>query len=78
MNLVPKDPNSSHRYVYYAPSDGQSYYIYANLERGSRDPQTCGGNGSACSSLSTNNIPSSACGSGVLCNYGVSSPNVTP
>lgn len=76
MNLVPKDPNSSNRYVYYATSDGQSYYLYANLERGIKDPQVCNADGSACGSLTTNSISATACGG--ICNYGVSSPNVTP
>lgn len=76
MNLVPKDPKSTHKYVYYAPSDGQSYYIYANLERGMKDPQVCNTGGSACASLSTLGILSTACGA--TCNYGVSSPNVSP
>ncbi len=77
MNIVPKDPNSTHRYVYYAPSDGQSYYIYANLERGTKDPQICNTDGSACDSLTVNGISATACGGvTVTCNYGVSSPNV--
>ena len=75
MNLVPKDPNSSNRYVYYTPSDGQSYYIYANLERGSKDPQTC--SGGACTSPSGSGMNmNTACTK--VCNFGFSSPNVTP
>lgn len=76
MNLVPKDPKSSNRYVYYVSSDGQSYYIYANLERGMKDPQVCNADGSGCDSLTTNSISATACGG--TCNYGVSSPNVSP
>lgn len=79
MNIVPRDPNTSRRYVYYTSSDGQSYYLYANLERGAKDPQVCNGGG-ACTSLSGNGISAAACtGSATLpCNYGVSSPDVTP
>lgn len=73
MNVVPQDPSSGHAYVYY--SNGQSYYIYANLSRGGKDPQACNGGG-ACSSLSVNGIPSSSCGA--VCNFGVSSPDVSP
>lgn len=72
---LPKDPTPSTRnYVYYASSNGQSYWIYASLQRNS-DPQACNG-GAACSSLSTNSIPGTACGQ--TCNFGVSSPNVSP
>lgn len=72
MNLLPKDPSSG-RYVYY--SDGQSYYLYANLERGSKDTQACANlNANECGNkpFSTPN----ACGG--PCNYGVSSPDKTP
>ncbi len=72
MIPLPKDPNSSKNYVYYAGSDGQSYYIYASLDRGAKDPQACN-NGAVCA-----NVPAVAsCGNSV-CNYGVSSPNVSP
>ncbi len=74
MNVVPSDPTSLHKYVYYAPADRQSYYIYASLNRGA-DPQACNG-GNACSSLSVFGISATACGG--TCNFGVSSPNVSP
>ncbi len=73
MNLLPKDPTASKNYVYY--STGQSYYLYASLDRGGSDPQACN-SGNACSSLSANGIASTACGG--TCNYGVTTPNVTP
>ncbi len=74
MNLVPKDPIASKNYVYY--SAGQSYYLYASLDRGSKDPQSC-------QSLNVNgeclNVPAAnLCGTGVKCNFGVTSPNVSP
>lgn len=72
---LPKDPAPPGRgYVYYASSDGQAYYLYASLERNS-DPRVCS-SGNACASLTSNGIASTACGS--TCNYGVSSPNVSP
>jgi len=74
MNVLPRDPSGSKNYVYYAPSsaNGQSYYLYANLDRGGNDPQACNNNGAACL-----NVPGGAdCGG--TCNYGVSSPNVSP
>ena len=70
MNVVPKSPNG--RYVYYS-GDGQTYYLYASLERPG-DSQACNGGG-ACSGSSLTDL-STACGG--VCNYGVSSPNVSP
>lgn len=74
MNVLPKDPTLGNTYVYYS-SGGQIYYIYANLGRGAADPQACN-SGNACTSLSGNGIPATACGG--TCNFGVSSPNVSP
>lgn len=74
MNSLPKDPTSGHTYIYYS-SNGQSYYIYANLGRGAADPNSCN-SGNACTSLSGNGISPVACGG--TCNFGVSSPNVSP
>ena len=74
MDLLPKDPSSSKKYVYYVASDGQAYFIYASLDMMS-DPQSCN-RGAVCLSLSSNSIPDKACGG--TCNFGVSSPNVSP
>jgi type II secretory pathway pseudopilin PulG len=76
MNRLPEDPNSNQKYVYY--SSGQSYYIYATLDRGSLDSQACSNldaNGE-CSSIAVNGIAVKSCGG--ACNYGVSSPDVAP
>jgi general secretion pathway protein G len=72
MNELPKDPVSTQNYVYY--STGQAYYLYAHLERGAGDPDVCN-KGNACT-----NVPNGVTCStgGAVCNYGVSSPNVTP
>ena len=68
MNTVPKDPASGKYYIYYSPStDRQTYYLYASLERGTAADDCKGA-----SPCHTN-----ACGS-ANCNFGVSSPNVTP
>lgn len=76
MSILPKDPSSSKNYVYFSSSsDGQTYYIYASLDRGGNDPQACFPNGSACSSAAKRNV-ATACGGN--CNYGISSPNVSP
>lgn len=79
ISTLPKDPTSSNTYVYFSPAgNGQTYYLYANLETGALNPQACN-NGKACSQFSSGipGFPSdTACGG--ICNYGVSSPNVSP
>lgn len=75
MAELPKDPSSKKKYVYVRSLTGQAYYLYASLDRGGNDPQACFANGNPCSSAITNNVPT-ACGGN--CNYGVSSPNVSP
>ncbi len=84
MSTLPKDPSGSRNYVYYSPTDtftgrqGQSYYLYASLEGGANDSQACN-KGNACVSLTANNLSGTVCGTGVpVCNYGISSPNVSP
>ncbi len=72
IGTLPKDPSASRNYIYYSPSGGQSYYLYASLERGSADAQACNG-GSACA-----NVPGGASCGGGTCNYGISSSNVSP
>ena len=75
MNLLPKDPVGSDNYVYY--STGQSYYLYATLDRGSLDPQVCKNLvGNECPSVSANGIPAKSCGG--YCDYAATSPNVAP
>lgn len=83
MTVLPNDPlYSSRKYVYYSDTSGQKYWIYASLERGTKDPNVCtsGGNGVCSMPTSSSDTPnpptSSACGQ--PCNFGVSSPNVTP
>lgn len=65
---LPNDPNPAKRYGY--RSTGQAYYMYASLDRGSKDPQACNG-GSACTNATGVNC-------GDVCNFGLTSPNVTP
>lgn len=77
MAKLPKDPIAADSYIYYTPASGnhQTYYLYATLQRGANDPQSCN-NGAVCTGLSGSGIANTACGG--TCNYGVSSPNVTP
>lgn len=73
MDVLPKDPSGSKTYAYYSPStaNGQTYFLYASLDRGGKDPQACNSDGSKCA-----NAQDAICGN--VCNFGVSSPNVTP
>lgn len=78
MATVPQDPLPNYTYIYYSPpsANGQTYYLYASLQRGANDEQVCN-KGAACTSLSGTGFPgANACGS--VCNYGVSSSNVSP
>lgn len=80
MSKVPKDPRPSNVYQYYSPPStaGQTYYLYANMERGAKDPQVCN-NGNACTSILSGGAGypvANSCGG--TCNYGISSPNVSP
>ncbi len=90
MDLVPKDPDSSRTYVYYAPGGSpQSYYLYTSIEQGPNDTQTCKATVSNCINnpesltyCTCGNVPAAvdcgASGKHHPCNYGVSSPNTTP
>ncbi|MDO8620790.1 MAG: prepilin-type N-terminal cleavage/methylation domain-containing protein [Candidatus Levybacteria bacterium] len=78
INILPKDPNSAKRYVYYVSpaSNGQGYYLYASLDRAGKDPQACNTSGTDCV-----NVPAPmSCGynNDYNCNYGISSPNLSP
>lgn len=75
MTTLPKDANNSQSYVYYVSSDGQSYILYASLERGAADPQSCN-LGAACNSMGSRSITVTACGG--VCNYGVASADINP
>ncbi len=75
MATLPIDPKSSKRtYVYFAPSNRQSYWLYASLER-NNDRQLCNF-GNPCPSLTINGIPTSSCGD--TCNFALTSSNVIP
>lgn len=79
MNPLPKDPTASKNYVYYSIG-GQSYYLYASLDRGAEDPQSCPNLKNY--NWECKNVPApTLCGptgAGIKCNYGVSTPNVSP
>jgi len=75
MSVLPKDPSGTRKYIYYSPDD-HTYLLYTSLERGANDPQVCTGTGNKCT-----NVPTGAdCGNdgnSAICNYGVSSQNVS-
>lgn len=77
ISSLPKDPNGSQYYIYIsgASDNYQSYRLYASLERGIKDPQICNkGSNTACSGA-----VGVTCGTNAqVCNYGVTSPNVSP
>lgn len=73
MDVLPIEESSSKTYAYWTDSTGQSYAIYASLDRGSRDPQACHTDNSPCTNAELNGID---CGG--VCDYGVTSPNIAP
>ncbi len=73
MNNVPKDPAAGVNYAYVASSDLQSYYLYASFDN-KNDTGLCN-SGAACQNAPTTNNP---CGANRVCDYGVSSPDVSP
>jgi|SRR5581483_704860 len=77
ISILPIDPRaaSGTKYVYVTANNGQTYYLYASLERASTDASACNA-GAACLGLSGLGVSNTACGS--TCNYGVTSPNVSP
>jgi type II secretory pathway pseudopilin PulG len=74
LKTLPRDPSKNKTYIYYVKPDRQAYYLYASLDRG-QDKETCN-SGLACSSLAVNGLSPTACGR--VCNYGLSSANVSP
>lgn len=79
MDILPLDPKVAKSYAYWADAAGQSYVLFAALDRGSKDPQACNG-GSACARTVGTGIGGTniTCGTNISCTYGVSSPNISP
>jgi len=50
-----KSGDPSRTYVYFTTDNGQTYYLYANLERGAYDKEACN-KGEVCESISDNGI----------------------
>lgn len=70
MDVLPLDPKTAKNYAYWTDTTGQSYALYASLDRGAKDPQACNG-GALCSGAT-----GITCGG--ICNYGVTSSNISP
>ena len=78
MSIMPKDPSSPSRDYAYL-SNGESYWLYASLERGNKDSQACNKNSSNGGPCAGGILPAQKCGPVTgACNYDVSSPNVSP
>ncbi len=79
MDVLPIDPKTAKSYAYWSDSTGQSYALYAALDRGGNDPQACN-SGNACQSTQGTGLGGTniTCGTNVACNYGVTSPNISP
>lgn len=72
MDVLPIEQRNNKTYAYWTDSTGQSYALYASLDREGRDPQACN-NGNACVNAEVRNVN---CGG--ICNYGVTSSNISP
>lgn len=75
MGILPKDSSFEKTFVYVADSsNGQSYSLYANLDRGVNDLDSC--RQGKCPRAPDDKF----CGnsSSYICNYGVSSSNISP
>jgi general secretion pathway protein G len=77
MAKVPSDPTPAKKYAYFTTGNGQTYFLYANLDRGTTDPQACSNPtlGTACPNAVSNGL-TNACGG--ACNFGLTSSNATP
>lgn len=82
--ILPIDTNSSYNYVYVVSNSNQSYRLYSYLERNTFDPQICKFNESACQTNKDQancTCPGAASltnNCGKICNYGITSPDLTP
>lgn len=86
MNVLPSDPGSGKSYIYDVDESRQAYRLYTSLDRGGLDPDAClaqnpdcradpDGEACLCEGIGAE-IDTAVCGG--VCNYGVSSPNISP
>lgn len=79
MDVLPVDQNGAKNYAYWVDESngGQSYALYASLDRGGKDPQACNGGG-ICTNAIGHGALNADISCGGVCNYGVSSSNIAP
>lgn len=77
LQRLPQDGTAGKTYAYYSTVSGDSFWLFASLDRGGKDPQACNPDGTTeggvC--LKAQNYSVSCIRT---CNYGISSPNVSP
>jgi prepilin-type N-terminal cleavage/methylation domain-containing protein len=73
MQVVPQDSASGQQYAY--QSTGQTYQLYAHLEDNS-DASICKASGVPANCPAV--VAGTSCGSGKVCDYGISSSNTSP
>ena len=77
LQRLPQDGTSGKTYAYFSTPSGDSFWLFASLDRGGTDPQACNPDGSAeggaCLKAVNNSVSCLQ-----TCNYGISSPNVSP
>lgn len=76
MASLPKDPSPNGKYIYVTNPGEQSYVIYAWLENiGNKDPVCESDDKKKCKS---DLLTGQSCHTTNGCNYGISSPNISP
>ncbi len=76
IDVVPIDPSSSKFYIYFSGTDNQSYRLYTALDRGTKDPDACTETTTGPGCPGAYDV---RCGlNNETCNFGVTSPNVSP
>lgn len=74
LSFLPKDPAFYKKYAYWADraNNLQSFRLYSSLDRPSEVKKSCG-------DLGCKNVPfENMCGKYMVCNYGVTSGNISP
>jgi type II secretion system protein G len=86
MKVLPRDPDPDKSYIYDVDDWRQSYRLYTSLDRGGLDEEAClhddpscladpDSEACLCQGIGSE-IDITVCGG--VCNYGVSSPNISP
>jgi len=73
FKVLPKDPKSNYSYYYRTINSEQGFQLFAKLEN-QEDPNCINNNCGTHSDLPAGVV----CGSGISCNFALTSPNTTP